>query len=67
MFVISIPLPVCVIIGSNMTFEQVDVTNDIFLTCNLLFGAAYILLPFNWLYTYMKNAAIDEKNSKLET
>ena len=67
MFAISVPLPICVIIGTNMTFEKVDITNDLFLFFNLLLGAAYILLPFNWLYTYMKNSAIDEKNSKLET
>ena len=42
-------------------------SSDVSLLLNLLFGAAYILFPFNWLYTYMKNAAIDEKNSKLET
>jgi len=67
MFVIAIPLPICVIVGSNMTIKSVDVISDASLLLNLLFGAAYILFPFNWLYTYMKNAAIDEKNSKLET
>ena len=66
MFVISIPLPICMITGSNMTMESVNLTSDVSLFFNLLLGAAYILFPFNWLYTYMKNSAINEKNSKLE-
>ena len=67
MFVIAIPIPIAMIIGSNMDISEVGFTTDVSLFLNFIFGAAYILLPFNWLYTYMKNAAVDEKNSKIET
>lgn len=50
-----------------MSIQQVDVTNDAYFLFHSMFGAAFLILPFNWLYTYMKNSAIDEKASKLET
>jgi hypothetical protein len=67
MFFMAIPLPICVIVGSNTTFEQVDTTSDVSLFFNMIFGISVVLFPFNWIHNYMKNAAIDEKNSKLET
>ena len=67
MATVSFPLPIAIIVGSNMTFDEVDTTNDVYFFFHSLFGSAYIILPFNYIYSYMKKSAVNEKNSKLET
>ena len=67
MFIIAIPLPVCIIIGANRTLKDVEFNTDGSLFISQLLGVAYILIPFNYLYSHFKNSAIEEKNSKLDT
>jgi hypothetical protein len=64
MFILVIPLPICLIIGNNRSIKDFNMTSDASLILNIFFGIAYILYPFNWIYTYMMNNAIEEKNSK---
>lgn len=67
MAIYIIPVPIAVMMGTNMTFGEIDVTNDAFYVFHDLFRGVYMAPMFFHFISYMKKRAKEEENSKLET
>ena len=61
------PIPIAVMMGTNITLGEIDVINDGFYVFHDLFRAVYMVPQLLQFISYMKKRAIEEENSKLET